>query len=123
VGILVCITVAAAGENEFTPPGSLLPLANVAACKGSWTLAAPAVTLSSWPVRQLYGVFGSRRADRNQQRSSGYKTKKLTPHRTLHNKPDDRFERDRYTIPAVRRTARPTRQAAADKEGWLLGRS
>jgi hypothetical protein len=52
VGILVCITVAAGGENEFTPPGPLLPLANVAACKGSWTSAAPAVTLSSWPVRQ-----------------------------------------------------------------------
>jgi hypothetical protein len=121
VGILVCITVAPAGENEFPPPGPLLPLANVAACKGSWTSAAPALTLSSWPVRQLYGVFGSRRADRNQQRSSGYKTKKLTPHRTLHNKPEDRFERDRYTIPAVRRTARPTRQAAADKEGLVTG--
>jgi hypothetical protein len=45
VGILVCVTAAAAGENEFTQPGPLPPLANVAAFKGSWTLAAPAVTL------------------------------------------------------------------------------
>jgi hypothetical protein len=88
----ICVTVAVAGENEFTPPGPLLPLANVAVFNGSWTLAALAVILSSWSVRQLYGIFGSRRADRSQQRSSGHKTKKLTPHRTLHNKPEDRFE-------------------------------
>jgi hypothetical protein len=121
VGILVCITVAAAGENESTPPGPLLPLANVAACNGSWTLAAPAVTLSGWPVRQLYGIFGSRRADRSQQRSSAYKTKKLTPRHTLHNKPEDRFERDRCTIPAVRRTARLTRQAPQTRRALVTG--
>ena len=37
--------IAVAVENEFTPPGPLPPLANVAAFKGSWTLAASAVTL------------------------------------------------------------------------------
>jgi hypothetical protein len=47
VGILVCVTVAVAGEDEFSPPGPLLPSANVAAFKGSWTLAAPAVTLEA----------------------------------------------------------------------------
>src|SRR5215813_2575439 len=36
-------------------------------------------------VRQLYRIFGIRRANRNQQRSRGQQTKKLTTHRTLHN--------------------------------------
>jgi hypothetical protein len=77
------------GRTNLRCRGPFLPLANVAAFKGSRTSAASAVTLSSWLVCPLYGIFGTRRADRSHQRSSGYKTKKLTPHRTLHNKPED----------------------------------
>jgi hypothetical protein len=79
-------------ERTDNPAGSIAAVEKSCCVKGKLDVGSTRGDLIKLAVRQRYGIFGTRRADRSQS-AKRYKTKELTPHRTLHNKRWGLFQR------------------------------
>jgi hypothetical protein len=71
---------------------SVAPVGESRRVYGNQRVASTRGDLVELIVRQRYGIFSTRPADRRQQRNSGDKTKKPTTHRTLYKNVGDHFK-------------------------------